>query len=604
MPGTLDRPTAAKTPPGPGAAGAALEERLDSLERAVASQLARASALAEIGLALSSTLDLDGLLRQVMDRVTSLLEADRSTLYLVDRERGEIWSKVLKGARPREIRLPIGLGIAGWVARHGRAVSLDDAYRDGRFHPDVDQLSGYRTRSVLCLPLRGRSGEVVGVIQALNRRGGAFSDEDERLLASVASQASVALENARLFAELERRNQDLRQVRDGLHQKVAELDLLHGLERRFAAATDLPAALDAVLERVIEVCGAQAGALLLREADQGQLFFRSARGGKPEVVRPLRIPLGTGISGAVAASGRPILANDVGREKAFDPALAARIGYTVESALCVPLSHQGEVLGALELLNKRGGFDGGDLDLLRLVATESARMVAVGRAREAQSREERLVAIGQMLSGVMHDLRTPMTVISGYAQLMVDEPDAAERRRACELILKQFDAVSAMTREVLEFARGKVEVLRRKVLVNVFMEEVAEYLRRDLAGKGVELRVRTRYAGAARFDEVKMKRVIYNIARNAAQAMARGGRFTLHVGKEKDRLVFRMSDTGPGIPEEMRGRLFESFASHGKADGTGLGLAIVKRIAEEHGGSVECRTRSGKGTTFIVSLPT
>jgi GAF domain-containing protein len=202
----------------------------------------------------------------------------------------------------------------------------------------------------------------------------------------VASQASVALENARLFTELERRNHELREAQDGLQHKVAELDLLYGLERRFAAAPDLPAALDAVLERVIEVCGAQAGALLLQEADAGRLHFRSARGGKPEAVKPLRLPLGSGIAGAVAASGGPILANDVRGEKAFDPELAARIGYPVGSALCVPLSHQGESLGAIELLNKRGGFTGEDLDLLRLVATESARMVAVGRAREAQAR--------------------------------------------------------------------------------------------------------------------------------------------------------------------------------------------------------------------------
>jgi signal transduction histidine kinase len=230
-------------------------------------------------------------------------------------------------------------------------------------------------------------------------------------------------------------------------------------------------------------------------------------------------------------------------------------------------------------------------------------MVSVGRAREAQSREERLVAIGQLLSSVMHDLRQPLTVISGYAQLMANEPDAAERHKSCELVLKQFGEIGAMTREVLEFARGKVQVLRRKVLVNVFMDEVADHLRKDFAGKGVELVTRAHYPGAARFDAVKMKRVIFNIARNAAQAMPGGGRFTLRVARQEDRLVFRMSDNGPGIPEEMRGRLFESFATHGKADGTGLGLAIVKRIAEEHGGSVECRTRPGKGTTFIVSIP-
>jgi len=172
-----------------------------------------------------------------------------------------------------------------------------------------------------------------------------------------------------------------------------------------------------------------------------------------------------------------------------------------------------------------------------------------------------------------------------------------------DLLLKQFELVNAMTREVLDFARGKVEVFRRKVLVNVFVNDLAEALRRELEPAAVELRVRLSYASAARFDEVKLRRAIVNVARNAAQAMPEGGRFSLHVSKQRDRLVFRMSDTGPGIPEEIRARLFQSFATHGKEDGTGLGLAIVKRIAEEHGGTVECRTRTGRGTTFILSIP-
>jgi signal transduction histidine kinase len=173
----------------------------------------------------------------------------------------------------------------------------------------------------------------------------------------------------------------------------------------------------------------------------------------------------------------------------------------------------------------------------------------------------------------------------------------------CDLLLNQFELVNAMTREVLDFAKGKVEVLRRKVLVNLFVRDVAEALRRDLDPAGVELRVRLSYASAARFDEVKLRRAIVNVARNAAQAMPEGGRFTLHVARSGDRLVFRMSDTGPGIPDEIRERLFQSFATHGKQDGTGLGLAIVKRIAEEHGGTVGCRSRKGKGTTFVLAIP-
>ncbi len=564
---------------------------------------ARASTLVEIGLALSSTLDLDALLALVVDRVAQVVSGDAATLFLRDRDTGELWSKVLHGARVQDIRLPVDRGIAGWVARTGRTVSVADAYRDDRFDSGVDRRSGYRTRSIVAAPLAGRDGRVVGVLEIIHRRAGAFGKPEERIVAAVASQAAAAVENARLFAETAERNEALAAARADLEHRVAELDLLLGIERRLGGAPDLASGIDAVLEHAIRVVGADAGAVLVLEEGSGHLWFRSARGGKADVVRKLRIARGQGIAGTVAARGRPLLANDVSRESAFDPELAGRIGYPVTSAVCVPVGDAGEVLGALELLNRRGGFGEGDQELLSAVAARIGARIAAERALERRGRDERLATIGRLLSGVMHDLRNPMTVISGFMQLMVAEKDEAERQRTCDLLLKQFDIVNAMTREVLDFARGNVEVLKRRIYVNVFMKEMEEALRSELDPAGVELRVRVSYGGAARFDEVKLRRAITNVARNAAQAMPGGGRFAVHVSRQRDRLVIRMSDTGPGIPEEIRAHLFESFATHGKEGGTGLGLAIVKRIAEEHGGGVECRTRTGKGTTFVLAIP-
>ena len=424
-------------------------------------------------------------------------------------------------------------------------------------------------------------------------------------MAAVASQAvGRGGERAPVRREAAERNAQLDAARRDLEQRIAELDLLLGVERRLSAAPDLAAGIDAVLERALQVVGADAGAVLLVEERSGQLYFRTARGGRPDAVMGLRIPRGKGIAGVVAQRGRPILANDVSKERAFDPEVAARIGYEVRSALCVPISSDGETVGALELLNKPAGFTEEDQALLGAVAAQVGARVASERLREERAREERLSTIGQLLSGVMHDLRNPLTVISGYTQLMVARgATPPSGRRPATLLLNQFELVNAMTREVLDFAKGKVEVFRRKVLVNVFVNDVAEALRRELEPAGVELRLRVSYSGAARFDEVKLRRAIVNVARNAAQAMPDGGRFSLHVARAGERLVFRMSDTGPGIAEEIRERLFQSFATHGKEDGTGLGLAIVKRIAEEHGGTIGFRTRAGKGTTFILSIP-
>ncbi len=275
----------------------------------------------------------------------------------------------------------------------------------------------------------------------------------------------------------------------------------------------------------------------------------------------------------------------------------------------MPLAAEdGTPIGALELCNKVvGPFEASDLKLLTLAAGQASRVIQLHRARADQAKSDRLASIGQMLSGVLHDLRTPMTIISGYAQLMSDCSDATERRQHCEHILRQFENMSSMTREVLAFARGESNLLVRKVYLQKFVEEIAAHLKQEFAGRSVVLDIDAEYRGTAFFDETKLLRVVHNLARNASQAMGSGGgTFRIVVREEAGEwLVFEFTDDGPGIPEELEGRLFEPFATSGKREGTGLGLAIVKKIVEEHGGTVTCETRRGPvhGTSFVVRLP-
>jgi signal transduction histidine kinase len=226
-------------------------------------------------------------------------------------------------------------------------------------------------------------------------------------------------------------------------------------------------------------------------------------------------------------------------------------------------------------------------------------------SRETREREERLTTIGRLLSSVMHDLKTPLTVIGGYVQLMQTSKSVTERKKYGRLVLKQFDHIAAMQREVLEFARGEKNALVRKVYVQRFFDEVREQLEPDMGKRGVELVVDVQDRGTARFDEGKMLRVMHNLARNAAEAMGhRGGKFVIKVTRDKidGALVITCSDTGPGIPREIEHRLFQSFVTSGKRGGTGLGLAIVKKIVEEHGGTIAAQS-SGRGATFKLRFP-
>jgi HD-GYP domain-containing protein (c-di-GMP phosphodiesterase class II) len=171
-------------------------------DQALRRRLAKLQSILEVAKAMTAERRLDGLLALVVDAAARVAEADRATLFLVDRERGELWSKVAQGAE--EIRIPFGAGIAGAVAASGTPVRIDDAYADPRFEPGVDAATGYRTLSVLAVPMRNTRGEPVGVLQALNRAGGgAFTDEDEELLGALAGPAASAIENAVLHEEIE-----------------------------------------------------------------------------------------------------------------------------------------------------------------------------------------------------------------------------------------------------------------------------------------------------------------------------------------------------------------------------------------------------------------
>jgi phosphoserine phosphatase RsbU/P len=186
------------------------EVALESSERRHA--VIELSTIVEATKRLNSTLDLAELLNIILQLTTRHTGAERGTVFLVDSERDEIWSLVGLGLDQHEIRLPISRGIAGWVAAHGETVNLVDAYADPRFESEVDLRLGFRTKSLLCLPIRSKSGETIGVLQLLNKKAGPFNSADENLLRAISDHVALALENAQLH-------------RDLLHKQRMERDL-------------------------------------------------------------------------------------------------------------------------------------------------------------------------------------------------------------------------------------------------------------------------------------------------------------------------------------------------------------------------------------------
>lgn len=161
----------------------------------------RLLAIVQIGKLLNSTLNLDKILQIILRTATKNLGAERGTVYLIDYGNNELWSKVLQGDATVEIRLPVGKGIAGHVAKTGKKIILKDVYKDNRFNPEVDKKTGYRTKTMLCTPMKDRNRKRIGVFQIVNKRKGFFSHEDIQFLDHLSREACIAIENARLYKE-------------------------------------------------------------------------------------------------------------------------------------------------------------------------------------------------------------------------------------------------------------------------------------------------------------------------------------------------------------------------------------------------------------------
>lgn len=579
----------------------------DEARRSLEARLARAEhqlkALREIGLALESTMTFEEVLTMAVERTTRLLGAERSTLFLVEPD-GALVSRVIEGEDVKEIRLESGQGIAGWVARHSVPQIVYDPSSDERFDPTWDARSGFKTRDLMCHPILGRHGLVIGVAEVLNRKVGSFSAQDLELLGILCGQLAMTIENSRMMIDLVEKNRAVTEAKLVLERRNRELNLLLEMERLVARAEDMDSLAVAILGRILDICGAQVGVLHKMDDNGAESRVHTADG---RISRVIRVIAGEGFSGWVAAKGKSILLDAPSADPRFRRSIEQRVGIPLKNLVAVPLpfGENSANRGSLLLANKRGetGFGQQDMMSLRLVATQLAQAMDHLLDREMRERERRLATVGRLLAGVLHDLKSPITVVSGYTEMLASLTGTEEGEDYARHVERALARITTMAEEIIAFSRGERELLVHKVLLEEFMEGFAGQVRRHMESNGVKLRMHLRTAGAVSMDQDKMFRAFQNIVLNAVEAMPEGGEVIVEVDRLGDEVVFGFTDTGPGVPEEIQGNLFNSFVTLGKEQGTGLGLAVAREIVEAHGGKINFTTSRGGGTTFIISIP-
>ena len=282
------------------------------------------------------------------------------------------------------------------------------------------------------------------------------------------------------------------------------------------------------------------------------------------------------------------------------------------SVLCAPVMFQNNIMGVLYLENNlaRGTFTDERLDILRVLSSLAAISIQNARLLEERLRSERMSVVGHMATGIVHDLKNPITFIKCFAELAGDDALGSEQRHEyLNYIMEGADRLNDMARDILEFIKGDITLDIQEVNGEEYLRDIHSSLNPGFEEHGIVLSYRLNYGGKINVDPARFRRVIYNIASNAREAMLSnppgdGGthQFTIELTLKEEDILFVFIDSGPGIPPEIRQDFFEPFVTFGKGQGTGLGMAMVKKLVEEHKGKINFDT-GPRGTRFNISLP-
>jgi len=282
---------------------------------------------------------LDEILETLVEMTTWELNAERGSLFLNDVQTGELYSRVAQGNFSREIRILNTTGVAGAIFQNGVGEIIPDAYADPRFNRSIDEQTGFTTRSILCAPVKTVKGDIIGVIQVLNKKDGQFNEEDLDLLEAMTTQAAVALQSTQFVEHMKKTREKEMEFLDVVADVTSELELGSLLAKVMAEAT--------------RMLSADRSTLFMNDEKTGELFSRVAMG---DGIGEIRLPNSAGIAGAVFTSGETVNIPYAYADLRFNPAFDKQTGYFTRSILCVPVVNKdGKVIGVTQVLNKRGG---------------------------------------------------------------------------------------------------------------------------------------------------------------------------------------------------------------------------------------------------------
>ncbi|MBI3107368.1 MAG: GAF domain-containing protein [Candidatus Rokubacteria bacterium] len=597
-----------------------LQERTQELTRSVE----ELRALGEVGQAVSSSLDIQSVLTSIVSHAVELSHTDAGTIYEFDeaaqvfepRANFGISEELIEALRQSHIRL--GESVVGQAAAARAAVQIPDLENEPDYPLPFLLKAGYR--ALLAVPLL-REDRVIGALVVRRKAAGTFPKRIVDLLQTFATQSVIAIQNARLFREIDEKSRALEELSRNQEQLYR---LSTALQEPLSLAEQLARVLDAArqvvgLDRIYTwTLNPKAdGLMVTAQAGFEERDWQDLAG--------VTIPIGeAGALAAVCREGVPLLftgENPLPVEYRLRPPYSALAGMRVKSFLIIPMIARGRTVGVLAADNRasRAPIPAHTVDLLQTFAAQAA--VAVENARLFQEIQEKSLQLelaskhkSQFLANMSHELRTPMNAVLGYTDLILDDifgEVPAPIRETLERVKTNGQHLLGLINDVLDLSRieaGQLTLSLGDYAMGEVVHAVVSAVESLAAGKKLALRaIVPADLPPGRGDERRLTQVLLNLAGNAIK-FTDTGEVSIEARAVGGALLVSVSDTGPGISEADQQKIFEEFqqadsSSTRKKGGSGLGLSISRRIVELHGGRLWVESAPGEGSTFHFTVP-
>lgn len=410
--------------------------------------------------------------------------------------------------------------------------------------------------------------------------------------------------SSRLRESNEARKKQIESQRMVSQKEISRLKSVVQATQTVNSSLKVDRVLELILQEAMRITDAKRGTIYLVDESLNEIWGRVIAGNE---ISEIRQPIGRGISGYVAQTGETVNISQAYEDRRFNPEFDRRSGFKTKNILCMPMRNkENEIIGVFQLINKAYGnldFDEEDENFLKVFSVNAAIAIENSRLAQQMVQSERLSVVGTMAGTIVHDIKNPMLTIRLYAQILKKKAGDEESAGLVDEVIKQVDRLINMSQEVLDFSAGMTQLNIQRVSFDEFLSGVLPFLKKDFERKKIEVRTEIGYEGEIETDVDKMARVILNIGGNAADAMPDGGMFIIRAHQEGETIIMELEDTGTGMSEEIKRKIFEPFVTYGKKTGTGLGMAIVRKIMDELHGSIDIETELGKGTSVTLKLP-